>query len=173
MQILLPPVVNKRLQRELLRAGDREIGGLLFGEQVGNEVFRVVDITVQRAGGSCAAFTRDPRRHETQLREFFRRTGKNYTRFNYLGEWHSHPSFAPVPSSTDVQTMQSLVSDPSAGVNFLVLLICKQATKEGIEATAAVFHARLKPIKVPIHFEAEKQSGQSTLAHYVLRFFGF
>jgi proteasome lid subunit RPN8/RPN11 len=98
MQLLLPPKIIKRLQRELRRAGKQEIGGLLMGEHVRDEIFRVVDISVQRAGGSEAYFIRDPASHKTQLEKFFADTGADYSRFNYLGEWHSHPTFEAVPS---------------------------------------------------------------------------
>jgi integrative and conjugative element protein (TIGR02256 family) len=125
MQLLLTPKILKRLRRELRRAGEQEIGGLLMGEHVRDEIFRVTEISVQRAGGSEACFIRDPANHKTQLEKFFADTGADYSRFNYLGEWHSHPTVEAVPSSTDVRTMQSLVSDPAVGVNFLVLLVAR------------------------------------------------
>jgi hypothetical protein len=108
-----------------------------MGEHVRDEVFRVVSISVQRSGGSQICFIRQPQEHEAQLKEFFARTGADYTRFNYLGEWHSHPSFEPAPSDTDVQTMQSIVDDPTVGVNFLVLMI-PRLEKRRVELTATV-----------------------------------
>ena len=93
MKILLAPPIVKRLRRELRRAGNREIGGLLMGEDLGNGDFRVVEISVQRSGGTEACFIRNPEDHQTELDTFFARTGNDYSRFNYLGEWHSHPSF--------------------------------------------------------------------------------
>ena|ERR1019366_1321347 len=120
MQLLLPHPIIQRLRRELRRAGSREIGGLLMGEHVRDETFRVLEISVQRSGGSQSCFIRDPRSHQAQLQKFFAHTGRDYSRFNYLGEWHSHPSFDPLPSATDVATMQSIVDDPEVGANFLV-----------------------------------------------------
>ena len=49
MKIILAPQIVQRLRRELRRAGRREIGGLLMGEDLGSEQFRVVDISVQRS----------------------------------------------------------------------------------------------------------------------------
>lgn len=118
MKILLAPPILKRLRRELRRAGNREIGGLLMGEDLGNGDFRVVEISVQRSGGTEACFIRNPKGHQTELDTFFARTGNNYSRFNYLGEWHSHPSFTATPSAPDLATMLSLVNDPSVGSNF-------------------------------------------------------
>lgn len=148
MHLLLTGTVLKRLRRELRRAGSQEIGGLLMGEHVRDDVFRIVDVSVQRSGGSAACFVRDPAQHEATRRAFFARTGSDYTRFNYLGEWHSHPTFEPVPSMVDIATMQSLVEDPAVGVNFLVLLVVKLAARHTIEGSATAFTARTPPTGV-------------------------
>lgn len=150
MQLLLAPQVVKRLKRELRRAGRREIGGLLLGEHVATEIFRVVEISVQRTGGSDACFIRHPKDHESTLKEFFAKTGNEYTRFNYLGEWHSHPSFVPLPSETDILTMQSMINDPAVGANFLVLLIARLAGRKQIAATATAFRRGAMPARVSL-----------------------
>jgi [CysO sulfur-carrier protein]-S-L-cysteine hydrolase len=160
MQLLLAPQVVKRLQRELRRAGSREIGGLMMGEHVRDELFRVVEISVQRSGGSHAGFTRKPGDHQAQLRKFFTRTGNHYARFNYLGEWHSHPSFDLIPSTTDLTTMQSIVEDQSVGVNFLVLLVAKLGPDKRPEATATAFRARTAPLSVPLQAEPDATAVQ-------------
>jgi hypothetical protein len=74
---------------ELHRAKWREIGGVLVGEHVEGETFRLVDFSVQREGGDASHFIRDPAQHEVFLQAFFERTGHDYARYNYLGEWHS------------------------------------------------------------------------------------
>ena len=121
-----------------------------MGEHVRADAFRVVDISVQRTGGSSASFVRDPASHDAQLKSFFARTGADFSRFNYLGEWHSHPAFEPVPSSVDIVTMQSLVENAAVGVNFLVLLVVKLADRKTIECSAAAFTARTHPTGVTV-----------------------
>jgi [CysO sulfur-carrier protein]-S-L-cysteine hydrolase len=158
MHLLLPPQIIKRLYGELRRAGRREIGGLLMGEHVRDDVFRVVDISVQRLGGTQVCFIRNPTDHQTQLQEFFARTGENYSRFNYLGEWHSHPTFDALPSTTDIQTMQSIVSDPAVGVNFLTLLIAKLSSGKQVEATAIAFRMGEPPVGVSVSAEVDSQA---------------
>lgn len=153
MQLLLTRKVTNRLRRELQRAGDQEIGGLLLSEHVRNEIFRVVEITVQHTGGSHVGFMRYPQHHYEQLQNFFRRTERNYTRFNYLGEWHSHPSFEPTPSSIDLQTMQAMASDPAVGANFLVLIIVRLGQNLGLECTATVFREGVMSLSVPLQVE--------------------
>lgn len=172
MQLLLAAPLIKRLQRELHRAGRREIGGLLMGEHLGDELFRVEEISVQRAGGTDSCFIRNPRDHKAQLDRFFAQTGKDYARFNYLGEWHSHPSFEAVPSATDLRTMQSIVEDPDVGVNFLVLLVCKKAPDGALEATAVAFRAAAEPLEVSIALQAPTRDYHPTLAQRFCRFLG-
>lgn len=158
MQLLLPPPILQRLQRELRKAGRREIGGLLMGEHVQGEVFRVVDLTVQHSGGTAACFIRHPHEHQAELDAFFERTRADYKRFNYLGEWHSHPSFAPLPSHTDVDTMQSIVSDTSVGANFLILLIVKLASRRTMQMSATTFRPQLLPVEAPVVLEGSGET---------------
>jgi integrative and conjugative element protein (TIGR02256 family) len=170
MQLLLTVPVVQRLRSELRRAGHREIGGLLLGEDLGDELFSVVDISVQRSGGTHSCFIRNPSDHKAQLEKFFAQTGNNYARFNYLGEWHSHPSFEPIPSGTDLRTMQSIIEDPDVGVNFLVLLVCKRTADGAIEAAAVAFRAATEPLEVPVALEAQAQ--KPTLTQRFRRFLG-
>jgi integrative and conjugative element protein (TIGR02256 family) len=173
MQLLMAPQVSKRLQRELRRAGRREIGGLLMGEHIADELFRVVEISVQRAGGTDARFIRRPDDHRTQLQKFLAETDNDYSRFNYLGEWHSHPSFEPTPSETDVRSMQSLVEDPEVGANFLVLLVCKRAYGGKLEATATAFRALSEPLAVSIMLEAKTGAQTPSLRQQFRTLIGF
>jgi [CysO sulfur-carrier protein]-S-L-cysteine hydrolase len=160
MKILLPPTIVKRLRRELRRAGRREIGGLLMGEDVGAGNFRVVEISVQRSGGTEACFIRKPKDHQPELDAFFARTGNDYSRFNYLGEWHSHPSFTVTPSAPDLETMLSLVNDPTVGSNFLVLLIAKLSGKQ-VEATTTLFTQTASPLLITLEAEPDSEMQKS------------
>jgi [CysO sulfur-carrier protein]-S-L-cysteine hydrolase len=150
MRLLISPQLVKRLHREMRRAGQQEIGGLLMGEHTGDGVFRIAEISIQRSGGTHASFIRDPNKHRDQLQRFFVQTGQDYRRFNYLGEWHSHPAFEPMPSSKDFQTMQSIVEDPSVGANFLTLLIVSLLNEGGIQTTATAFSNGAPPVPVSV-----------------------
>ena len=138
-----------------------------MGEHVRDEVFRAIDISVQRSGGSHACFIRRPHEHQKELDEFFARTGADYTRFNYLGEWHSHPSFEPLPSITDMHTMQSIVDDPAVGVNFLVLLIPRLSKWRRIELSAMAFRRGGDPFAVLV--SVEEDSHQETVMFRCVR----
>jgi len=138
LTILLPSDVHMTIQLACSRSGARETGGMLFGEHIAEEEFRVAEVTV--AGiGSLGSFVRSIADSLRHLNRFFERTRHDYQRFNYLGEWHSHPSFALVPSTTDDKTMFKIVGDPSTGARFAVSLIVRLEAGR-LEAAAFAYY---------------------------------
>ncbi len=123
-KIIVPNGISSILTQELRFAGSREVGGLLIGEDMGNAVFRVSRVTVQRYGGTNCSFVRSMA-HSQALERVFRRTSHDFTRHNYLGEWHSHPGCDLQPSEQDCDAMWDIVEDREVGANFAVLLIVK------------------------------------------------
>lgn len=150
MIVTLPPDLIAKVEKALARAGTREIGGVLVGEHVADEEFRVVDLSVQHSGGTQSCFVRNPKKHRRFMRQFFRRTGTNYARFNYLGEWHSHPLYLPVPSAIDLAQMQSIVEEGSNAPLFAVLLIIRLDGRERIELGATAFAPGSAPTQIKI-----------------------
>lgn len=145
--ISLPPEPRSLLRRNLRRAGDREIGGLMMGEQIAPDHFRIVELSLDAMTGSAVHFVRDPARHEAALKSFFERTGADYRNFNYLGEWHSHPNFPVRPSSEDVESMQGLV-DGERGIDFSALLIVRLRFRLILEAASWMFVRHAAPRSV-------------------------
>lgn len=166
---MLPEAIVERFHSALKGGGAREIGGLLMGEHQGGDTFRLVDISVQTLQGTHSTFERDPEQHRAKLAEFFDRTGADYTRFNYLGEWHSHPSFAPLPSGKDMRTMRSIVSDPDVGVNFAVLIIVRLVHhgRLAMSATAILPDGSAQPVSLRTEGNAALVS--PTLWHRLVR----
>jgi len=124
LTLVLRPDVNQEIKRALENAGRREIGGVLMGEHVGPGEFTITDLTVHKHGG-LASFVRRIEDALTSIMSFFERTNHHYTRFNYIGEWHSHPSFELEPSPKDDASMFNIVVDPIVGAKFAVLLLVK------------------------------------------------
>jgi hypothetical protein len=108
-------------------------------EHIGAGVFRVADVTVQMQGGTFATFVRRVEGFIRRLRAFFKATGEDYVRFNYIGEWHSHHSFGLAPSCTDHETMVSIVADRSVGARFVVLLIIRLGPGDALEHSLTVY----------------------------------
>jgi hypothetical protein len=125
MQLLVPPEITSQLVDALAQAGRGEIGGILMGQHLGPDTFRVKEVTIQRKGGTFAAFIRIVAEILAPLRAFFDSTKHDYRRFNYLGEWHSHHSFALSPSGRDHLTMYEIVMDAQLGAHFVLLLLVK------------------------------------------------
>ena len=139
MRIELTLAVETRFRSALRKAGKRDIGGMLFAEQLNPKHFSIIDFSLDAFSGSHAAFGRDPGSHQTTLDQFFERTGGDFQRFNYLGEWHSHPSFSVHPSAQDLQTMMDIVEDRSSIVSFAVLLIVRLRFKFFVDHSVTIF----------------------------------
>lgn len=138
LTVSIPPEVQRILRKALKVAGSKECGGVLMAEHMSPGHFVVRQLTVQ-SGGRFASFIRDTRSALRALSSFFRQSGHDYARFNYLGEWHSHPSFSVQPSSTDHQSMLGIVMDARVGANFVVLLIFKLSRHGELEGSAHTY----------------------------------
>lgn len=125
MRLRLPPDQANLIREALRRAGTREIGGQIFGEQLAPSDFLASEITFQSRPGTFARFVVDLIQAARDAIRFFDRTDHRYTKFNYIGEWHSHPSFDVRPSTADVSAMRALVSDSDFNGNFAVLMITR------------------------------------------------
>lgn len=92
-------------------AGGVETGGVLVGYYTNSfrtaQVTEVTGPTADSAGGPFRFF-----RGVKGLRAFLLHLWKKEGHY-YLGEWHFHPSAAPILSSTDIAQMKSIASSPS------------------------------------------------------------
>lgn len=137
IRVGIPPDTRARMKQALRRAGSREIGGILMGQELAVGLFTIVEFSLDEISGDRAHFVRDADHHRLALNRFFDRTKHNYQTFNYLGEWHSHPSFSARPSVTDLCSMQDLV-DGERGIEFAVLLIVKLGFFRHFVSTASL-----------------------------------
>jgi len=145
MQLLLSPGIIQQLFDALQKAGKREIGGILMGEHIGPDTFRVKEITIQYKGGTFSTFIRIVEEILAPLLAFFDTNKHDYTRFNYIGEWHSHHSFALVPSRRDHATMYKIVLDPQLGAHFVLLLLVKLGPNGQLEGSITVYQPNKPP----------------------------
>lgn len=154
MQLIVPNDIRLSLQQALKEAGRREIGGILMAEDRGGNTFRLREITIQKHGGSFAAFVRLVQDCLAPLQRFFRTTQHDYRKFNYLGEWHSHHSFALMPSMEDHSAMFGIVEDDQVGANFVVLLLVKLDASDSVVGAAFVYVRQNHPSFGEIIWEA-------------------
>lgn len=118
-----------------------------MGEQVAPDHFRIVDFSVDDKTGTAAHFVRSPEHHAEALESFFQKTGSDFKRYNYLGEWHSHPSFPVRPSQEDIMSMQSLVHG-ERDIDFSALMIVRLRYFFRVEAAAYMFVRHAAPGEV-------------------------
>ena len=152
MQLLLPNNVLRKMRGHMLRAVRREIGGMIMGEEIGEQKFRIVDFSVDTKSGTLMDFVRNADDHDQALAEFFERTEADFRRFNYLGEWHTHPCFDVHPSPKDMNSMLDLV-DGTGGVNFAVLFISRLRWCSWFECAAYLFVRNHAPIVIDVIHE--------------------
>lgn len=60
----------------------------------------------------------------------------------WIGEWHTHPGAAPIPSARDLRTYLGLLADPKLGFDAFValILVAPAGTWHQPEAHAWVCH---------------------------------
>lgn len=133
-------ILTKKVQQTILEAcqesGAREIGGMLFAHHLSHNDFKVLEATI--AGEYLGTFSRFVRGLASGLKRlamFYEKHNFRYSKYNYLGDWHSHPNFALDPSVTDDKSMVDMLMDSKVGASFLVLLIVKISNKQ-LEAKA-------------------------------------
>jgi len=146
MNVIVPYNISNMIKAALVKSGSREIGGILLGEHTKDNEFQICDITIQKTGGDIAFFERLVNHIIAPLKNFFDRTGHNYKRFNYLGEWHSHPNFSLFPSLVDHSTMQELIGDEKFGANFIVLMIIKLERGE-LNGSVTIYQSNKEPYR--------------------------
>lgn len=127
----------------LKKGGIREIGGWLVAEQLAPGEFELVGFTVDLNVGTHNRFTNLPMTHDEQFDKVLNESTDRTGRVDYLGEWHSHPTFPPVPSDIDVAAMTKMVEDGEP--SFAVLLILRLLGAEILEASITTFQRGLSP----------------------------
>ena len=137
LKLILTPEVAEEITIALRKSGDCEIGGILMGAHIGENEFKVTKITVQKRGG-IARFIRIVEDAIGKLSAFFAENNHEYSSFNYIGEWHSHPLFSPYPSSKDDFSMFEIATDVTVGANFVVLLIVKLNVNNELKSSPKV-----------------------------------
>lgn len=146
MNLIMPKEVRVRLHEVVRAAGRLEIGGVLMAEQLAPGEFSLVDFTVDAEKGGAAHFVRSVDHHREALTAFFERTGSDFARFNYLGEWHSHPNHPHLPSTEDIRSMDALVGG-ERDIPFALLLIVR-AHRRRLSLSATLFQQGAGPVAV-------------------------
>lgn len=149
MRVEFPKRLRRRMMKHLFFAGRKEIGGVLLAKQIEPGWFQLEDFTVDKKAGTSGTFIRHPEEHEAAIDNFLDRNGDDYERYNYLGEWHSHPSFSVDPSVQDIYSMQTLLEEEPE-IGFATLLIVKLSYLHRLDNSATLFQRNMRPSQVEI-----------------------
>ncbi len=121
--VLVPDEILDAMRKTALSAKPQETGGTLVGHY--SEDHRVAYVTgaLEAKTGARkerARFYRPPDDVDGQLARTYEESG-GLT--HYLGEWHTHPEAAPIPSPTDLSTLRGLARSRSVATDTPFLLI--------------------------------------------------
>lgn len=98
-----------------------EFGGFLIGNYSETQThLRITDtILPNKFNGTPYLFERDAVGIDDRLKQFYDEEPKKY----YLGEWHTHPDNLPIPSSTDINAINSIANHPDVSIKNPIMLI--------------------------------------------------
>ncbi|MDG1736572.1 MAG: Mov34/MPN/PAD-1 family protein [Paracoccaceae bacterium] len=137
LSLTVPRSQLEKLQTHLKQGGKREIGGWLVAEQTAPGKFELVGLTVDLEVGTRDRFDSLPEPHSKQMDRILLESSGRTGRVDYLGEWHSHPAFPPIPSEIDVASMTNMVE--YSGPSFAALVIVRLMGSASIQATITTF----------------------------------
>ena len=129
-----------RIIKALKKYGDYEIGGILIGYKKRRNHFAISDATIANdiKKFNIMSFIREPMKSLKILIGTYKKK-----KYNYIGEWHSHPRFNLYPSPGDIATMRGILTDPGYSVDF-VLLIITRLNEGKVEMAGFLFHKKFK-----------------------------
>lgn len=156
LSLTIPPAQWNAMQACLETGGLREIGGWLAAEQLAPGKFELVGFTVDLDVGTHNRFDSLPTTHGAQLDGILTANADRSGRVDYLGEWHSHPTFPPVPSDIDIAAMTRMVEE--SGPSFAALLIVRLLGAAVLQATITTFQRGLPPEQGQLITDQDRQT---------------
>lgn len=118
-EVLLPRAIIEEIRQRIrtCRFGNEQ-GGLLLGYRK-EHALQITTYTLPQKWDHATPvlFKRSNRGHQKLAYDEWRRSGKT---IDWLGEWHTHPRGAAVPSSIDRHSWQRLVRQTKNPMVFLI-----------------------------------------------------
>lgn len=124
MKIIIPKKLTKKIFIQVKKCRLNETKGALFARKISDEMFEVDDVYIEKKVGSFA-FVELVNNEKYQVYQncYHEKSGHDYIHHNYIGDWHSHPSFVLYPSSYDIEEVKKDLKKSNA--RFLVQVIVK------------------------------------------------
>ena len=122
LEILLPDKVFEKIKRQVAKHYPNECGGIFVGKVIVDDNKAIIEkmIFPAKFKGTPVYFLRVSRFINQWLVKIFNQS--NGASF-YLGEWHSHPNAAPMPSRKDYDSMKRISENENIRIATPLLLI--------------------------------------------------
>lgn len=117
--------VNDELLNRIAETGKshypNEFGGFLVGYYSDNDICLHITDTIlpKNFKASRCSFERITEGIEKKLNKYYEEIPKKF----YIGEWHTHPDGSPIPSSTDISAINTIINNQNACLINPILLI--------------------------------------------------
>lgn len=121
LTIKMEDMLLKKLCKQGIKYYPNEFGGLLVGYYVDDNKTVVITETVLPAEFKSSRFSFE--RGSKGLKKILEDLYKQSPSLIYVGEWHTHPDNPAVPSRTDMNALQEIVTHEGVFINNPILLI--------------------------------------------------
>ncbi len=129
MKIIIPKKLTKKIFNQVKKGKLNETKGALFARKISDDIFEVDDVYIESKVGSFAFVELvNNKKYQVYQKSYHKKNGYDYVNHNYIGDWHSHPSFELYPSSYDMAEVKSDLKKSNA--KFLVQVIVKIVNKK-------------------------------------------
>ena len=124
MEIIIPKKISLKLKKQISKYSPLETKGALFAEDLGNDTFRIDEVYLEPKPGTTTFVKLFINQEYVSFQKNYHKLRKNnFSKFNFIGDWHSHPLFECFPSSYDIREVEEDIKKSNA--IFLVQLILK------------------------------------------------
>lgn len=148
MKIIIPKLIAAKIYNQVIKYSPNETKGALFAKKISNELFEIDDIYIEKNVGSFAFVTLiNNKKYQKFQKTYHEKNNNDYVRHNYIGDWHSHPSFELNPSSFDIKEVKEDLKASNA--KFLIQIIVK-AENENLIGNAFYFNRKVFAKKIDL-----------------------
>lgn len=125
MKIIVPEKMSKIILDHVKKYSPNETKGALFARKIDDETFEIDAVYIEKKVGTFAfVILENNCRYKKFQAVYNKKHHYDYKNHNYIGDWHSHPSFALFPSEYDKSEVVEDLTKSNA--NFLIQMIVKE-----------------------------------------------
>lgn len=151
MKIIIPKKLTKKIFNQVKKCRLNETKGALFACKISDEIFEVDDVYIEKKIGSFAFVELvNNEKYQVYQKCYHEKNGYDYVNHNYIGDWHSHPSFELYPSSFDMAEVKKDLKKSNA--KFLVQIIVK-ISNEKLTGNAFYYDRRVTAKQIELIIE--------------------